>query len=136
MILPFIAIVADAKKININLTFSAMGWGPETFSRKCCAIDAGATPATPPTHWLCSAAAGYTDADVAMLQQMTAGNLPPLPQGVVWGVDGVISAADAMAATDGSVFHVYSAAGQIQPVDHAAAVLASEGLQYVPEPEI
>jgi len=38
-----------------------------------------------------------------------------------------------MAASDGSVFHVYSAAGDIEPVDHVAAVLASEGLQYAPD---
>lgn len=134
MNLPFIAIVTDAQKTNLNLTFAAMGWGPETFTRKCCAIDPSATPSTPPTHWLTSAAAA-TDSDVAMLQAMTEGNLPDLPPGVVWGEEGVISAADAMAATDGAVFHVY-AAGDIEPVDHAAAVLASEGLQYVPDPEI
>lgn len=41
-----------------------------------------------------------------------------------------------MAATDGAVFHVYSAAGAIEPVDHVAAVLATEGLQYVPDEPI
>lgn len=132
MHLPFIAIVTDAHRTNLNLTFAAMGWGPETFTRKCCAINPSATPSTPSTHWLTSAAAA-TDSDVAMLQAMTGGNLPALPEGVVWGEDGVISAADAMAASDGSVFHVYSAAGDIEPVDHAAAVLASEGLQFVPD---
>lgn len=135
MNLPFIAIVTDAKKTDLNLVFNAMGWGPNTFTRKCCAISPSATHLTPPTHWLTSAAAA-TDSDVAMLQAMTNGDLPDLPEGVVWGVDGVISAADAIAACDGAVFHVYSAAGDIEPVDHAAAVLASEGLQYVPEPEI
>lgn len=131
MNLPYIAIVTDAQKTNLNLVFAAMGEGPETFTRKCCAIDPNATHETPPTHWLTSAAAA-TDSDVAMLQAMTEGNLPALPEGVVWGEDGVISAADAMAASDGSVFHVYSAAGDIEPADHAAAVLASEGLQFVP----
>jgi hypothetical protein len=41
-----------------------------------------------------------------------------------------------MAASDGAVFHVYSAAGQIEPVDPVAAVLQSEGLQYVPDPPL
>lgn len=135
MNLPFIAIVTDQYKVNLNLVFAAMGWGPETFTRKLCAVDPSATPSTPQTHWLTSAA-GATDTDVAMLQAMTNGDLPILPSGTVWGESGVISASDAMAACSGSVFHVYSAAGDLEPVDHVAAVLASEGLQYVPEPEI
>lgn len=135
MILPAICIVTDAQKNNINLVFSAMGDGPETFTRKLCAPSPAPTWETSPTHWLMSAA-GATDVDVAIWQAMTEGNLPPLPEGVVWGVNGVISAEDAMAATDGSVFHVYSAAGDIEPVDHAAAVLTTEGLVYVPEPPL
>jgi hypothetical protein len=135
MNLPVVCIVTNAQKTNLNLVFEAMGMGPETFTRKCCAIDPNATDQTPPTHWLMSYVAA-TDSDVAIYQTMTAGNLPPLPQGVVWGVNGIISAADAMAASDGSVFHVYSAAGQIEPVDHCAAVLQSEGLQYVPDPPL
>jgi hypothetical protein len=135
MNLPCVCIVTDAQKTNLNLTFAAMGMGPETFTRKCCAIDPGATDATPPTHWLMSYV-GATDSDVAIYQEMTAGNLPPLPEGTVWGENGVISAANAMTASDGAVFHVYSAAGVIEPVDHVAAVLASEGLQYVPDPPL
>ncbi len=111
-----------------------------TFSMTCsqavqmlCAVATDATWETEPTHYLMSAA-GAHDTDVAIWQAMTAGNLPPLPEGVVWGVNGVISAEDAMAASDGSVFHVYSAAGEIEPVDHAAAVLATEGLKFVPFP--
>lgn len=135
MLLPFVAVVTDAKKTDWNLIGTAIGWGPETFTRKLCAINPSATHLTPPTHWLCSAAAA-TDTDVAMLQAMTNGDLPILPEGTVWGENGVISAADAMAAADGSVFHVYSAAGDIEPVDHVVAVLAAEGLQYVPDPEV
>lgn len=135
MNLPAICIVTDAQKVNLNLVFAAMGMGPETFTRKLCAIDAGATFETPATHWLMSAAAA-TDTDVATWQAMTEGNLPPLPEGTVWGENGVISAANAMAASDGSVFHVYSAAGDIEPTAHAAAVLESEGLQFVPDPPL
>lgn len=135
MQLPFVAVITNAKKNDWNRIGAAIGWGPETFTRKLCAINPGATSSTPPTHWLCSAAAA-TDSDVAMLQAMTHGDLPQPANGAVWGVEGVISAEDAMAASDGAVFHVYSAAGDIEPVDHVAAVLASEGLQYVPDPEV
>lgn len=134
MLLPFVAIVAAAHKTNLNATLAAVGWGPESFTRKCCAIDPLATTETPPTHWLTSHA-GASDTDVAMLQAMTQGDLPVLPEGVVWGENGIISAADAMACSDGAVFHIYSAAGDIEPVAHIEAVLASEGLQFVPMPE-
>lgn len=134
MLLPYIAIVSAAHRDHLNLVLEAVGWGPGNFARRCCAINPAATSSTPATHYLTSAAAA-TDTDVAMLQAMTQGDLPDLPEGVIWGENGVISAADAMAASDGSVFHIYSAAGEIEPVDHAAAVLASEGLQYVPEPQ-
>lgn len=134
MLLPFVAVITNAKKNDWNRIGAAIGWGPETFTRKLCAKNPSATSSTPATHWLCSAAAA-TDSDVAMLQAMTNGDLPILPPGAVWGEDGVISAADAMAASSGAVFHVYSAAGEIEPVDHVAAVLAAEGLQYVPDPD-
>jgi hypothetical protein len=135
MALGIVCIVAAAQKINLNLVFAARGMGPETFTRKVCAINPGATWETAPTHWLMSLAGGDA-AELTVLQAMTQGDLPDLPMGVVWGEDDVISAADAMACSDGAVFHVYSAAGDIEPVDHVTAVLASEGLQYVPEPPL
>lgn len=135
MRLPYIALVTAAHRTNLNLVFQAMGWGPETFMRKVCVASPSATPSTPPTHWL-SSNASASDADVGMINAMTEGNLPPLPDGTVWGEDGVISAADAMAASDGAVLQVYSAAGEIEPVDHVAAVLLSRGLQYVPDEPI
>lgn len=135
MALGIVCIVTDAQKDAINRVFAARGLGPETFTRKVCAIDPGATWETAPTHWLMSMANG-DETELAVLMAMTSGDLPDLPDGTVWGEEGVISAADAMAATDGAVFHVYAAGGDIEPVDHCAAVLASEGLQYVPDPEI
>lgn len=135
MALGIVCIVADAYRNNINLVFAARGLGPETFIRKLCAASPSATPSTPATHWLSSNAAGSQE-ELNILTAMTEGNLPPVPDGVIWGEDGVISEAAAIAATDGSVFQVYSAAGDIEPVDHVAAVLASRGLQYVPDPPI
>lgn len=134
MALGIVCIIAAAFKTNLNLVFAARGMGPETFTRKLCAAGA-ATPSTPATHYLMSLAGGDGE-ELAILQAMTQGDLPPVPDGVVWGQDGVISAADAMAASDGAVFHVYSAAGDIEPTEHVIAVLASEGLRYVPDPEI
>lgn len=133
MILPAICTVTAAARDDLNRVFEAMGVGSGTFSVPLCAINPAATPETPATHYLMSHA-GALDTEVAIWQAMTAGTLPPLPEGVAWGVDGVISAEDALAACDGAVFHVYSAAGDITPTDHAAAILASEGLQFVPEP--
>ena len=133
MTLGIICIVTDAQKTNINLVFAARGHGPETFTRKLCAIDPAATWETAPTHWLMSGA-GSSQEELNILTAMTEGDLPPVPEGTVWGESGVITASDAMAATDGAVFQVYSAAGDVEPVDHAAAVLASRGLQLVPDP--
>ena len=135
MAIGIVCIVSDAYRVDINLVFEARGHGPSTFIRKVCALDPEATPATPQTHWLMSNAAGNAE-ELAILQAMTQGDLPPLPSGVVWGENGVISAADAMEATDGSVFQVYSCAGDVEPVDHVAAVMASRSLQYVPEEDV
>lgn len=134
MALGIVCTVAAAKKTDINLVFAARGHGPETFTRKLCAINPGATWEATPTHYLMSNAGGDAE-ELAILQAMTQGDLPPVPNGTVWGEEGVISAAAAMACSDGAVFHVYSAAGDIEPVDHVAAVLVSEGLQYVPDPD-
>lgn len=132
MLLPMVCIVTDAARVDINRVWEARGLGPDNFSRKVCAIDPGATPATPPTHWLMSDA-GASDAEVAIVQAMTAGTLP---SGVAWGEGGLIAEADALAATDGAVLQVYTAAGDVEPVDHIAGILAGRGLQYVPAEEI
>lgn len=121
--------------MNANRVFDARGMGAETFSRKVCAVDPGATETTPPTHWLTSMANGDA-AELAVLQAMTGGDLPDLPENVAWGVDGVISAVDAIDATDGAEMQVYSCAGDVEPTDHVAAILARRTLQYVPDPPV
>lgn len=135
MTIGIVFIVTDAKKDDLNLVFSARGMGPDSVTRKLCTIDAGATDQTPPTHWLASMANG-TQVELDILNGMINGDLPPVPEGTVWGENGVISAADAMAACDGTVMQVYSCAGAVEPVDHVAAVLASRTLQYVPDPPL
>lgn len=133
MALGIVCIVTDAQKTNLNRVFAARGRGPETFTRKLCGIDPNATISTPPTHWLMSDA-GSTQDELNMLTAMTQGDLPLVPQGTVWGENGVISASEAMAATDGTVLQVYSAAGDVDPEAHAAAILAGRGLQLAPTP--
>jgi len=133
--LGIVMIVTDGKRDDLNRVFAARGWGPENITRKLCAVSPLATDQTSPTHWLASNAGGSSE-ELAILNGMVNGDLPPVPYGTVWGENGVISAAAAMAACDGSVFQVYSCAGDIEPVDHVAAVLASRGLQYVPDPPL
>lgn len=135
MALGIVCIVTDAKRNDLNLVFAARGMGPENITRKLCAASPSATDQTPPTHWLMSNAAG-TPEELAILNGMANGDLPPVPMGVVWGENDVISAADAMAASDGAVMQVYSCAGDVEPVNHVAAVLASRDLQYVPDPPL
>lgn len=135
MTIGIVCLVTDAQKANINLVFAARGMGPETFSRKVCAIDPEATYETAPTHWLMSMANGDAT-ELAILQAMAGGDLPDLPEGVVWGEDGVISAAAAIAATDGAVMQVYSVAGDVEPLDHIAGIFAGRGLQFVPDPPL
>lgn len=132
MHLPMVCVVTAAKRDDANLVWAARGLGPETFMRKLCAIDPEATWETPATHYVMSDVAA-TDVEVDTCNQMTAGNLPPLPEGTVWGEDGVISASAAMAATDGSVLVVSSMAGDVEPLVHVAAVLQTLGLQFVPD---
>ena len=135
MTLGIVCIVTDAQRVNLNRVFEARGHGATTFARKLCAVDPQATFETPATHWIMSDAGGSQD-ELNILTAMTQGDLPPVPEGVVWGEGGVISAADAMTASAGSVFQVYSAAGDVEPTAHAAAVLASRSLQFVPDPPI
>lgn len=133
--LPMVIIITAAAQPDANLVWEARGRGPGSFMRKVCALDPGATWETTPTHYVMSDATA-TDGEVAICQAMTAGDLPPLPEGVVWGEDGIVSAADAMAATDGAVMQVYSVAGAVEPLDHIAGIFAGRGLQFVPDPPL
>ncbi len=133
--LPFVGICTAAAKTNVDLVWEAMGRGPGTFSRKLCAIGPGVTWQTSATEYL-SSDASATDADIAIWQGFADQNLPPLPEGVVWGESGVISAADALAAISGANLQVYSVSGDVEPADHIAGILLGRGKQYVPEEPI
>ncbi len=142
MAIGIVMIVTNAKKNDLNLVFAAMGLGPESITRKLCAVNPNATHETNPTFWASFDATGNTEKWLIQ-NGMTQGDLPPLPEGVVWGENGVISAALAMAACNSA--QVYSCAGDVEPVDfilgvpdgngnRPGGVFFSRGLQYVPDP--
>lgn len=138
---PTILICTDAAVVDVRLVWGAMGQGWDTFGRKLCSSATEATPETPPTHWLMSDAGSQSDM-VTAWQAMANGDLPQIDG--VWGENGIISAAAAMAATNGANLHVYTVSGDVQPEDFLlgmadanhvrhGGMLASEGLQFVPE---
>lgn len=129
-----LAICSAAAKENLNLTFAAMGGGPATFSRKIAAA-AGITTSTTPTHYgMYDATAG---ADMSLIyDQAKLGFLPNEDVNgnpIYWGVGGVISAADAVAAFQAMEFWLNSS--DMLPTAFAAALLAQKGLAYVPDEE-
>jgi hypothetical protein len=126
---PVICIVTAAAKNNANLVWAAMDRGPDTFSRKL-TTDADPTTSSTVTHYL-MADSSSSVTDVAAWQALANGDLPQIDG--TWGVGGVIEAADAQAATSAANLQVYSASGDVQPLDHANAILASRGLGFVPE---
>lgn len=133
MKLPVVCIVTAVAKANADAVWEAWGRGPNTFVRQLCAINAGATWQTPATHYL-MADSSTEESEVAIMQAMGNGDLPPISG--VWGVAGVISAAAALAAITAANLQVYSAAGDVVPIDHANGVLLGRGLQFVPYPPI
>ena len=128
---PIICLVTAAAKANANLVWAAWGKGPDTFSRRL-AAKSGINENSTPTHYLMADSSIFVE-DVAIIQQFANNQLPPLPDGMAWGVDGVISAADALAAINGANLQCYSASGNVEPLDHANAILDSRGLAFIPD---
>lgn len=128
---PCVGVVKAADRENANLVWSAWGKGPDTFSRRL-TDDPSPTTSSTVTHYLFADSSTSVE-DVQIIQAMANGDLPPLPTGYAWGVDGVISAADALAAIDGDSLQCYSASGNVAPLDHCNAILASRGLSWVPD---
>jgi hypothetical protein len=110
--LPTIGVCAAAVKDSRKLT-----------------TDAVPTTSSVVTHYL-FADSSTSPADVAIFQSMANGDLPPITG--VWGADGVITGADALAAINAVNLQVYSASGNVVPLDHANPILASRGLSFVP----
>jgi hypothetical protein len=133
---PAILICTDAVKTDANLVWNATGRGPNTFSVPLVADDENATYETPATHWLAQDMSATAALAVTWLG-MTNGDLPQISG--VWGVDGVISAQDAMAACMGGNLQVYSAGGLIEgnaAIEWRNAILAGRGLIIRPDEPI
>ncbi len=79
---------------------------------------------------------GVTGEFAAILLGFANGDLPPLPEGVVWGENGIISAADALAAITAENFAFASFNEAFTPGEQVAAALDALGLVIVPDPPI
>jgi hypothetical protein len=126
---PVVCIVSAVAKDNANLVWAAQGKGPDTFSRRL-TDDPAPTTGSTVTHYL-MADSSCSIEDVAAWQALANGDLPAIVG--AWGQDGVIGAAEAQAACSGANLQVYSASGDVVPLDHANAILASRGLSFVPD---
>jgi hypothetical protein len=131
--LPVICIVAAAQKDNANLVWDAWGQGPATFGNLKLTTVVDPVYTETPTHYA-MANSGAQDSEVAIMQAMANGDLPPISG--VWGEDGVIPAADALIAINGANLQVYSASGDIEPVDHLAGILLGRALYRIPGPPL
>lgn len=133
-----IGIGAVAAVVNINLVLEAMGRGPNSLSRPACVKPTPenglpeVTWETTPTHRYMSDQ-GVTSEFAAILHGFANGDLPPLPEGTVWGEDGVISAADALAAIASTNFAFGSFNEAFTPGQQVAAALDALGLVRVPD---
>jgi len=98
---PYLGLTAAAFVVDVRRTKHAMGLGPEGFSGPLVASsDATATPETEPTGFF--EFDNNADSDlVATLEALCGGDVPGLDingNPIMWGEDGIISQADAIAA--------------------------------------
>lgn len=134
MTVNIIGIATVAAVTNVNLVLQAMGRGPNNISRPA-TTTANPTWETAATHKYMSDQ-GVTGEFAAILLGFANGDLPPLPEGVVWGEDGVISAADALAAITAENFAFASFNEAFTPGEQVAAALSALGLAIVPDPPL
>jgi hypothetical protein len=129
-----IGIGAIAAVTNINLVLQAMGRGPNNLSRPATST-LNPTWETAPTHKYMSDQ-GVTGEFATILLGFANGDLPPLPDGVVWGEDGIISASDALAAISSENFAFTSFNEAFTPGEQVEAALSALGLVVVPDPPL
>lgn len=134
MTVNIIGIGAIAAVTNINKVLEAMGRGPNSLSRPATSTP-NPTWETAPTHKYMSDQ-GVSGEFAAILLGFANGDLPPLPEGVVWGEEGVISAADALAAITADNFAFASFNEAFTPGEQVAAALDALGLVIVPDPPV
>lgn len=126
---PIVVIVTAAAVDDANAVWEAWGKGPGNLSRRL-TDDPAPTTSSTVTHYLMADSSTSVE-DVQIIQGFANGDLPPISG--AWGEEGVVSAAAALTAINASNLQCYSASGTVEPVDHAAAILASRGLAYVPD---
>lgn len=130
---PYIGVIAAAAKDDANRVWAAWGKGPQTFSRAL-TDDPSPTLESTVTHYLVADNTTAT-ADIQIMQGFADGSLPPLAAvDAVWGEDGIIDQAAAIASVSAANFQCYTASGEVEPRDHCDAILASRGLRLVPDP--
>ena len=134
MTVNIIGIGALSAVENINKVLEAMGRGPNSLSRPATSTP-NPTWETAPTHKYMSDQ-GATGEFAAILLGFANGDLPPLPEGTVWGENGVISAADALAAITADNFAFASFNEAFTPGEQVAAALDAFGLTIVPDPPL
>lgn len=134
MSINIIGIATASALVNINAVLEAMGRGPGNISRKATTVADPAWDAEP-THYFMSDQ-GVTPEFQAQLLGFSSGDLPPLPEGVLWGEDGVISAADALAAISSSNFAFAAFNEGFTPGEQVAAALDALGLHVIPFPDV
>lgn len=134
MTVNIIGIGKVAAVTNINLVLEAMGRGPNSLSRKATSTP-NPTWETAATHKYMSDQ-GVTGEFAAILLGFANGDLPPLPDGVVWGENGIISAADALEAITADNFAFASFNEAFTPGEQVTAALDALGLVVVPDPPL
>lgn len=134
MSINIIGIATAAALTNINLVLEAMGRGPGNISRKATTV-ANPLWSETATHYFMSDQ-GVSPEFQTILLGFSNGDLPPLPEGVVWGVDGVISAEDALAAITAENFAFAAFNDGFTPGEQVNSALGALGLHIIPFPDI
>lgn len=126
---PSILIVTEANHVAVDHVLEAQGCGAGAFIQGRHLVAVGTS--TPIVARLCQDMSATAELEAAWRAYAASGDLPQISG--VWGEEGVISAADAQAASSGLTVH--SVAGDIPP-NWTASVIASHGYAFEPEPEI
>lgn len=133
-VINIIAVAPVANATDLNSVLEAMGYGPGNLSTKASTTPDQAFGAAS-THLFMSMQAATMEFQADLLGYSGGGDLPPLPDGVVWGENGVISAAAAMAAAP--YLGVASFSSDWLPDDQVAATLGAAGLyRHLPPADV
>lgn len=126
---PSILIVTEAHHIAVDAVLAAQGRGAGAFTMGRHLVAVGTSG--PILARMCQDMSATAELEAAWRAYAASGDLPDIVG--VWGEDGIISAADAQAASVG--LSVHSVAGVV-PAGWTDSVLAGHGYAFEPEPEI